>query len=593
MDGKLSRKFLLRHGVPQGGVISPTLFLIFIDDLLKKLPKHIKAALYADDLVMWCTEEYATTATYRMQQAVNELATWANQWNVSINKEKSSTTLFTLTKQQPGIITLGEYPLKEDDQPTYLGVTFDKKQTWKPHLQEAETRARRKLALMRKLAGSTWGANEKTLKTVYEGTVRPHLEYGAAAWNSASKTTLQSVDKVQNQALRLITGAMRTTPIAAMEEVTGIQPLRDRRSMKTLLQAEKFKCKLNHPMKAKVEGRTHNRLKRESFVHEVKKLEWEHLRHLPTQTIPPVLFHFKPWENTSLARMTICTEIPQLPTSGTVEDVVRCNVTRAHCEDMYPEEAWIQAYTDGSATMAVTDGGAGVFILFPDGTTDSHSIPTGIHCSNYKAEVQALKLAVQMVKDNSRGEYRQVVFLTDALSVLEALANGGEQELSDSLKSLAETHRVALQWIPAHCGIPGNEAADRLAKEGAKGVQFDQDLSYHEKRTIIKSNFRKSPKADDYHTLTRDEQVILFRLRTGHNRLNHHMCRKLKLAPSTACQCQQGDQTSEHILQTCPRLHTLRESIWPDATPLQTKLFGERGELERTAEFVRLAKIKV
>ena len=77
-------------------------------------------------------------------------------------------------------------------------------------------------------------------------------------------------------------------------------------------------------------------------------------------------------------------------------------MTRAHCEDVYPQEAWIQAYTDGSATMAVADGGAGVFILFPDGMTDSQSIPTGIHCTNYKAEVQALKLAVQVVKDNSR-----------------------------------------------------------------------------------------------------------------------------------------------------------------------------------------------
>ena len=128
VDGKLGRKFLLRHGVPQGGVISPTLFLIFIDDLLKKLPKGIKAALYADDLVMWCSEEYATTATYRMQQAVNELATWANQWNVSINKEKSSTTLFTLTKQQAGSITLGYYPLKEDDQPTLLYFTLGDRQ---------------------------------------------------------------------------------------------------------------------------------------------------------------------------------------------------------------------------------------------------------------------------------------------------------------------------------------------------------------------------------------------------------------------------------------------------------------------------------
>ena len=51
VDGKHSRQFLLRHGVPQGGVISPTLFLIFIDDLINKLPRGIKAALYADDLV--------------------------------------------------------------------------------------------------------------------------------------------------------------------------------------------------------------------------------------------------------------------------------------------------------------------------------------------------------------------------------------------------------------------------------------------------------------------------------------------------------------------------------------------------------------
>jgi len=198
-----------------------------------------------------------------------------------------------------------------------------------------------------------------------------------------------------------------------------------------------------------------------------------------------------------------------------------------------------------------------------------------------------------MVKNNSRREYKQVVFLTDALSVLEALNSGGEPELADSLKSLTETHRVALQWIPAHCGIPGNEAADRLAKEGAKKIQIEEDLGYLEKRTIIKSNFRKSPEGDDYHALTRDEQVVLLRLRTGHNRLNYHMCRKLKLAPSTACECQQGDQTTEHILQSCPKLSILRESIWTDATPLQTKLYGERMELERTARFIRLARIKI
>ena len=127
VDGKQSRKFTLRHGVPQRGVVSPTLFLIFIDDLLSRLPKEVKAALYADDLVLWCTEEYATTATYRMQQAANALTSWAEEWIVSINKEKSSTTLFTLTKQKAGPISLGGVRLKEDDQPNYLGITFDKK----------------------------------------------------------------------------------------------------------------------------------------------------------------------------------------------------------------------------------------------------------------------------------------------------------------------------------------------------------------------------------------------------------------------------------------------------------------------------------
>ena len=91
VDGKFSKKFLLRHGVPQGGVISPTLFLIFIDDLVSKLPKGVKAALYADDLVMWVSEEYAGSAKYRMQQAADVLLAWTKEWNVSINTEKSST----------------------------------------------------------------------------------------------------------------------------------------------------------------------------------------------------------------------------------------------------------------------------------------------------------------------------------------------------------------------------------------------------------------------------------------------------------------------------------------------------------------------
>ena len=101
VDGKNSKKILLRHGVPQGGVLSPSLFIIFINDLIAELPRGISAALYADDLVLFCTEEHVTTATYRMQLALDTLTAWAEQWCVSINREKSSATLFLLsTKNQ-------------------------------------------------------------------------------------------------------------------------------------------------------------------------------------------------------------------------------------------------------------------------------------------------------------------------------------------------------------------------------------------------------------------------------------------------------------------------------------------------------------
>ena len=77
------------------------------------------------------------------------------------------------------------------------------------------------------------------------------------------------------------------------------------------------------------------------------------------------------------------------------------------------------------------------------------------------------------------------------------------------------------QWIPAHCGTKGNEEADKVAINGAAATQPEVNLTYHEKKTLMKTTFTGKTQRDDYHLLNREDQVILFRLRTGHNRLNH------------------------------------------------------------------------
>ena len=76
---------------------------------------------------------------------------------------------------------------------------------------------------MEKVAGTTWGADTVTLKRLYIGRVRPVLEYGMTAWGTAAKSNFDRVSKVQNQAARIITGAMKSTPIVELETITGLQ----------------------------------------------------------------------------------------------------------------------------------------------------------------------------------------------------------------------------------------------------------------------------------------------------------------------------------------------------------------------------------
>ena len=201
---------------------------------------------------------------------------------------------------------------------------------------------------------------------------------------------------------------------------------------------------------------------------------------------------------------------------------------------------------------------------------------TGIYCTNYDAEVKALEQGVQSVIYLTDTNSEDVVFLTDSRSVLNSLAGHGEHNLRRKLYSTLEHRRVILQWIPAHCGIKGNKHADRLAKQGANMEQEKLPITLKQEKTIMKNMFKAKKIPDDYHTLDRAGQVTLICLRTGHNRLNSHMLRKINLVPLPLCTCGTEDQTTEHILQRCPAYQHLRQQKWSEGTSLHQNLYGKK-----------------
>ena len=149
---------------------------------------------------------------------------------------------------------------------------------------------------------------------------------------------------------------------------------------------------------------TRGRLKRENFVHQSRCLEQRH-RDILEQNPQKISQCPEIPARSKERHFPVKSGVPGIGSKDPQNDLMRKLITLEHLQQCYPKETWTYIFTDGSAENATYNGGAGVYVKYPDGTDDRLSFATGLYSTNYKAEIEALRAAAAHIENSPHLSY--------------------------------------------------------------------------------------------------------------------------------------------------------------------------------------------
>ena len=225
INGHLTNWFPVNLGLKQGCILSPSLFNIYIDGLVKKIKASgvgidigdhiISVLLYADDLALISESEED------LQSLLNILYEWSNQWEMSVNLAKTKVVHFRRgpsTKQTNFEFLYGESGIEVTSQYRYLGLILTEFMDYNVTAKSVAQAAHRALGLLIAKDRAHGGMPYHVFSKLFDALVQPIIDYGASIWGKKTYTCIQTV---QNRAMRYFLGVGRRTPVAALQGEMG------------------------------------------------------------------------------------------------------------------------------------------------------------------------------------------------------------------------------------------------------------------------------------------------------------------------------------------------------------------------------------
>ena len=617
-DDYISGPLEVKNGIGQGDPLSMLLYILYNADLLELPDNDFEDAIgYVDDIAILATGTDFKETTQRIETMMVKEGgglQWSKDHNSRFEVTKSAILHFTrktapdpnadrgrISMERP-TLTLEEQEVKEVECFKYLGIQIDTQLRWKEQAQRAIANATKWILQYRRLTRPYTGVGAKLMRQLYISVALPKITYGIDVWytpptkpvghtkNTGSVGVLRRLQRTQRLATVAIMGVLRSAPTDLIDAHAGLLPM----ELALLKACHRTTVRMltlpdSHPLYNMVKKSAQNPPeKHPSPIDQLLKTFKMANTNTKMETIDPIR---RGKADSERFRMSIATS--------------REESISLESDDI----ADYKAYSDGSGQENNIGASA---ILYKKGSArplkdiKAYLGPSSKR-NTYEAEIIGAILATWIIRNTPEIIGKRVTIYVDNQAVIKALDGIKPKSGQHLIRSLATAAndlpcRLRISWISSHSEVKGNEAADKLAKEAARGrssrmeelpqllqapIPSSASAAKQEYLAKLKSMWTKiwdrSPRKNKFSQidpefpsnnfrkslfkLTREQASIIMQIRTGHIPLNFYLLRIGKFDSDKCTKCE-GDQeqaqaaeTINHFLFECQAYKEARKSL--------------------------------